>query len=47
MGLMSEFTAKMVRGGMVTIPVMVRKTEKLEEGDYVKLKLISVVIKKK
>lgn len=40
------FVARVVAGGKVTIPLLVREMLKIEEGDYVRVS-ISEVIKKK
>jgi len=40
------FVARVVAGGKVTIPLLVREVLKIEEGDYVRVN-ISEVIKKK
>jgi len=46
-GLVGEvFVARVVAGGKVTIPLLVREVLKIEEGDYVRVS-ISEVIKKK
>lgn len=44
---MTEFTAKIVRGGMITLPIEIRQTQKLKEGDYVRLELLAIVGTKK
>ncbi|HKZ94935.1 MAG TPA: AbrB/MazE/SpoVT family DNA-binding domain-containing protein [Candidatus Bathyarchaeia archaeon] len=47
MGEASEvFVARVVVGGKVTIPLLVREVLRIEEGDYVRVS-ISQVIKKK
>jgi bifunctional DNA-binding transcriptional regulator/antitoxin component of YhaV-PrlF toxin-antitoxin module len=40
------FVARVVAGGKVTIPLLVREVLKIKEGDYVRIN-ISQVIKKK
>ena len=47
MGLVGEvFVARVIGGGKVTIPLVVREVLKINEGDYVRVS-ISEVIKKK
>jgi bifunctional DNA-binding transcriptional regulator/antitoxin component of YhaV-PrlF toxin-antitoxin module len=45
-GVGEVFMARVVAGGKVTIPLLVREVLKIEEGDYVRVS-ISQVIKKK
>jgi len=45
-GVGEVFVARVVAGGKVTIPLLVREVLKIEEGDYVRVS-ISEVIKKK
>ena len=47
MGLVGEvFVARVIGGGKVTIPLVVREMLKIKEGDYVRVS-INEVIKKK
>ena len=47
LGVVGEvFMARVVAGGKVTIPLLVREVLKIEEGDYVRVN-INEVIKKK
>ena len=43
---MTEFIVKLLRRGTVTIPNEICETEKLKEGDYLRLSLVEVVRKK-
>jgi bifunctional DNA-binding transcriptional regulator/antitoxin component of YhaV-PrlF toxin-antitoxin module len=45
-GVGEVFVARVVAGGKVTIPLLVREVLKIREGDYVRIN-ISEVIKKK
>lgn len=45
-GVGEVFVARVVAGGKVTIPLLVREVLKINEGDYVRVS-ISEVIKKK
>ena len=45
-GVGEVFVARVVAGGKVTIPLLVREVLKIEEGDYVRVS-INQVIKKK
>jgi len=45
-GVGEVFVARVVAGGKVTIPLLVREVLKIEEGDYVRVN-INEVIKKK
>ena len=40
------FVARVVAGGKVTIPLLVREVLKIEEGDYVRVSITEVIRKK-
>ena len=47
MGLVGEvFVARVIGGGKVTIPLVVREVLKIEEGDYVRISINEVIRKK-
>lgn len=40
---MTEFTAKLLRGGMITVPIEVRLPTDMKVGDYLRLDLREVI----
>jgi bifunctional DNA-binding transcriptional regulator/antitoxin component of YhaV-PrlF toxin-antitoxin module len=45
-GVGEVFVARVVAGGKVTIPLLVREVLKIEEGDYVRVSITEVIRKK-
>jgi len=45
-GVGEVFVARVVAGGKVTIPLLVREVLKIEEGDYVRVSITEVIKKK-
>ena len=46
-GVGEVFVARVVAGGKVTIPLLVREVLKIEEGDYVRITITEVIRRKK
>jgi bifunctional DNA-binding transcriptional regulator/antitoxin component of YhaV-PrlF toxin-antitoxin module len=46
-GVGEVFVARVVAGGKVTIPLLVREVLKIKEGDYVRVNISEVIKKKK
>jgi bifunctional DNA-binding transcriptional regulator/antitoxin component of YhaV-PrlF toxin-antitoxin module len=46
-GVGEVFMARVVAGGKVTIPLLVREVLKIEEGDYVRVTITEVIKKQR
>jgi bifunctional DNA-binding transcriptional regulator/antitoxin component of YhaV-PrlF toxin-antitoxin module len=45
-GVGEVFVARVVAGGKVTVPLLVREVLRIEEGDYVRVSITEVIRKK-